>query len=370
MKSLYPDQVNRLLVRGTNWVGDAIMSVPALREIRRLFPQSKITLLVRPWVKDVYSDVAFVDEVIELDSRGRHRGWSGFGRLASELRRREFDLAILLPNSIGAALAVWRARIPGRLGYERDWRGPLLTHPSKIDPEVQKVHQVYYYLGILSGAGLLPTRLWEDTNYQPSIDIGVRESDRQAARRLLERKSVAPGEMLIGVNPGASYGPAKRWLPDRYASVADRLAEIHGARILLFGAANEISIAHEIAKQMKHAPVVLAGETTLGELMAVIRECSLLLTNDSGTMHLAAALDTPQLAIFGSTSEIATGPLGSKSRVIKHPVECSPCFLRECPIDFRCMTRIPADQVFEAADLLLRDSVNSPQRRRDAEKTI
>jgi heptosyltransferase-2 len=356
METIYPDQIKSLLVRGTNWVGDAIMSVPALREIRRLFPQSQITLLVRPWVKDVYSDVPFVDEVVELDSQGRHRGWTGFGRLASELRRKEFDLAILLPNSIGAALAVWRAGIPRRLGYERDWRGPLLSHACKIDPGVQKVHQVYYYLGILSGAGLLPARLWEDTNYQPSIAIGVRDSDRQAARRLLQGKKIDPGEMLIGVNPGASYGPAKRWLPDRYAGVADRLAETHGARILLFGAANEISIAREIAKQMRHAAVVLAGETTLGELMAVIRECSLLVTNDSGTMHLAAALDTPQLAIFGSTSELATGPLGSKSRVIKHPVECSPCFLRDCPIDFRCMTRISADQVFGAADSILRNS--------------
>jgi heptosyltransferase-2 len=356
VKPIYPDQVHRLLIRGTNWVGDAIMSVPALREIRRLFPESQITLLVRPWVKDVYSNVPFVDEVMELDSEGRHRGWSGFRRLTSELRLREFDLAILLPNSIGAALSVWRARIPRRLGYERDWRGPLLTHPCKIDPAVQKVHQVYYYLGILSAAGLLPARLWEDANYQPSIAVGVRDSDRQAARRLLRSKKINPGEKLIGVNPGASYGPAKRWLPDRYASVADRLAETHGARILIFGAANESSIAHEIAKQMRHPPVVLAGETKLGELMALIRECSLLVTNDSGTMHLAAALDVPQLAIFGSTSEIATGPLGSKSRVIKHPVECSPCFLRDCPIDFRCMTRISADQVVDAADSILRNS--------------
>jgi len=251
---------------------------------------------------------------------------------------------------------VWSARIPQRLGYKRDWRGPLLTHPSKIDPAVKKVHQVYYYLGILSGAGLLPARLWEVANYQPSVALGVRDSDRQAARRLLEGKNINPGETLIGVNPGASYGPAKRWLPDRYASVADGLAETHGARILLFGSANEISIAHEIARQMKHPAVVLAGETTLGELMAVIKECRLLVTNDSGTMHLAAALDTPQLAIFGSTSEIATGPLSSKSRVIKHPVECSPCFLRDCPIDFRCMTRISADQVFDAADSILRNS--------------
>src|SRR5687767_9916853 len=151
VKAILPDQVRRLLVRGTNWIGDAIMSVPALREIRRLFPQAEITLLVRPWVTDVYSEVPVFDGVIELDSKGRHRGWSGLGRIASELRRREFDLAILLPNSIGAALAVWHARIPRRVGYERDWRGPLLTHACKMDPAVQRVHQVYYYLGILSG---------------------------------------------------------------------------------------------------------------------------------------------------------------------------------------------------------------------------
>lgn len=356
MKPVYPDQIQRLLIRGTNWVGDAVMSVPAMREIRRLFPRSQITLLVRPWVKDVYSNVDFVDQVIEQDSNGRHRGWRGLEQLASELRLRNFELTILLPNSFGAALTAWRAGIPQRLGYARDGRSPLLTHPSKIDPDVKKVHQVHYYLGILSGAGLLPGRLWEDPSYRPSVAVGIRAADREAARRILGEKNIGPGERLIGVSPGASYGGAKRWLVERFASVADKLAETHGATILIFGAANEIPIARELAKQMKHTPAILAGQTTLGELMGLLKKCSLLITNDSGAMHLAAALATPQLAIFGSTSEIATAPMSAQAHVIKHPVECSPCFLRECPIDFRCMTRVSVDQVYSAAETILRDS--------------
>jgi lipopolysaccharide heptosyltransferase II len=353
MTELARGEIRKILVRGTNWVGDAVMSVPALKEIRRLFPAAHITLLVRPWVKDVYSAADFVDEIEEYDKQGAHRGWAGFTRIVSELRGQGFDLAILLQNAIEAALIVWKAGIPRRMGYSRDARRMLLTHPCKIDPAVKKVHQVYYYLGILSAAGLLPPRLWEDRRYHPSIQIGVRQADRLEARRILHSHGIQDAEPVIGLNPGAYYGPAKRWLSDRYASVADRLAEKHSARIVIFGLPEELRIAEGIARAMKHQAVILAGRTTLARLMGLINACSLIVTNDSGPMHIAAALNVPQVAIFGSTSAVATGPLGARAKIVSHAVECSPCFLRECPIDFRCMTRITVDDVLIVVDSML-----------------
>jgi heptosyltransferase-2 len=167
---------------------------------------------------------------------------------------------------------------------------------------------------------------------------------------MLLDSGVQPGQTVIGLNPGAFYGSAKRWFSERYAQVADTLLERHDARIIIFGSPGERAIADEVARRMKHRGIVLAGRTTLGQLMGLISQCSLLITNDSGPMHLAAALGIPQLAIFGSTSEVATGPLDGRAEVIKHPVDCSPCFLRECPIDFRCMTRISVDRVVAAAE--------------------
>ena len=351
-KSIDPAEVRRLLVRGTNWVGDAVMSVPALKEIRRLFPRARISLLVRPWVRDVYSAVNFVDEVLVFDKRGIHEGWTGRLRLVKEIRRGEFDLAILLQNAFEAAFYPWLSGIPRRVGYARDGRSFLLTHALRIDPDVRAVHQVYYYLGILSGAGWLPGKTWQHRT-PLSAGIGVRDSDRESARNLLESRGVRQDEIIVGLNPGAFFGGAKRWLSDRYAAVADMLAGKFQARIVVFGAPNERRIADEVSQMMTHKPLVLAGETSLGQLMGLLKACRILITNDSGPMHLAAALDVPLVAIFGSSSEIATGPLSSRAQVLKHPVDCSPCFLRECPIDFRCMTGVTTEMVFAAACRLI-----------------
>jgi heptosyltransferase-2 len=340
----------KILIRGTNWVGDAVISIPAMREIRRLFPDAHISLLVRPWVQDIYSAVDFVDEILQYDKHGIHQGLAGFRTLIGDLRNRRFDLAILLQNAFEAALIAWCARIPRRIGYARDARSLLLTNACKIDPAVRQVHQAYYYLGILSGLGLLEQRLWECQDYSLNISIGIREADQRAARKILRSGGIAEEQVVVGINPGAYYGEAKRWFPDCYAGVADALAARYGARIVLFGSSTDLPVVEEVAAHMQHPSLVLAGRTTLGQLIALIKECHLLITNDSGPMHLAAALDVPQLALFGSTSEIATGPLSLNATVIKHPVECNPCFLRKCPTDFRCMKGISTQQVLEAAE--------------------
>jgi heptosyltransferase-2 len=343
----------KILIRGTNWVGDAVISIPAMREIRNLFPQAHISLLVRPWVREIFSAVDFVDEILDYDKAGPHGGWQGFNRLASDLKSRNFDLAILLQNAFEAAFLAWYARIPKRIGYARDGRSPFLTSACRIDPAVRRVHQAHYYLGILSQMGWLPKQLWTQKNYPLPIHIAVRQTDIRAAREMLRSAGIHEGEMVIGVNPGAFYGAAKRWLPDRYAAVADGLAKQYRSRIVIFGSSSDVRVAEEVSTKMESTPVILAGRTTLGQLMGLIKECRLLITNDSGPMHLAAALDVPQLAIFGSTSEIETGPLSSRARIIKHPADCNPCFLRECPSDFRCMRGISVSNVLEESRKIL-----------------
>jgi heptosyltransferase-2 len=362
VKKIDPEGIQRILIRGTNWVGDAVMSVPAMREIRRVFSKARISLLVRPWVRDVYSAAEFIDEIIEYDNKGIHGGWVGRRRLVSEIRRSEFDMALLLQNAFEGAFHAWWAGIPVRAGYARDGRSLLLTHAVPIDPEVQKVHQGYYYLGILSGIGLFRTRSWQ-AGYSLSAAIGVRDSDCEAARDLLRSKGIRENQVIVGMNPGAFYGGAKRWLPDRYAAVADALAIKYGARIVILGSMSERSIGEDIAGLMSHPPLILAGETTLGQLMGLLKQCRVLVTNDSGPMHLAAALDVPQVAIFGSSSDIATGPLSSRAVVVKHPVDCSPCFRRECPIDFRCMMRISKDDVLVEACRMFEESPSAHVRK-------
>ncbi len=354
VKLLRPEETRKLLIRGTNWVGDAVMSVPAMRAIRKIYSRSSIYLLVRPWVRDVYAAADFVDEIIVYDKENIHRGWGGKLHLIMTLRRQHFDAAILLQNAFEAAFIAWAAGIPYRIGYAKDGRGILLTHSGKIDPAVHKKHQAYYYLGILASVGLLPERPWEHEIHSLRADIGICEADRMAARKLLEQRGIKPGQQIVGLNPGAAYGGAKRWPADRYAAVGDALVRNHGVRIVIFGSSAERVIADQVAASMISGPVVLAGHTSLGQLMALLKECRLLITNDSGPMHLAAALGVPQLAIFGSTNELATGPLSDRAEVIKNPVHCSPCLLRECPTDFCCMTGISADRVLEAADAKLK----------------
>jgi heptosyltransferase-2 len=353
VKPIEPDKVKRLLIRGANWVGDAVISIPAMREIRRIFPEAHISLLVRPWVRDIYAAAEFVDEILDYDKHGIHRGLFGFNRLVTQLRRRRFDMAILLQNAFEAALIAWSAGIPNRIGYARDGRSPLLTHPCRINAAIQSVHQAYYYLDMLSGLGFLKPQLWTDSEHPPSIDLKISEEDREVSRRMLRSRGIRENDIIVGINPGAFYGEAKRWFPDRYAAVADSLSSRYGARIVLFGSSNDLHMAENVAAGMKQPAVILAGQTTLGQLMGLLSECSLLITNDSGPMHLAAALNIPQLAIFGSTSEIATGPLSPKAVVIKHPVPCNPCFLRECPTDFSCMMGISVAQVTDAAQIIL-----------------
>ena len=334
----------KLLVRATNWLGDAVMSIPALRAIREAFPDWRITVLARPWVADLYAREQFCDRIIRYDRNGDHGGLGGKWRLAGELRGDRYDCAILLQNAFDAALLAWLARIPRRIGYARDGRGFLLTDAVALPgPDDIPKHQRFYYLELLRRAGLI-RRLPESSD----IRLGSAELAAAAGREQWQRRKLPAGPW-IGVSPGAAFGGAKRWLPERFAEAASRLSSDLDADVAVFGSPAEAELCQVVAGQVGPRAHNLAGRTTLAEFIDLAATCSLYLTNDSGPMHVATALGVPTIAVFGATDDHATGPSGSWARVVRQAVHCSPCLLRECPIDHRCMTRVDTAMVVEMA---------------------
>jgi heptosyltransferase-2 len=335
----------KLLVRATNWVGDAIMSIPALAGIRRRWPSAQISILARPWVADLYREQELCDRLIVYDTLGKHRGFSGREALAAELQEEKFDAAMLLQNAFDAAWVVWRAGIPERIGYALDARGLLLTRAIAV-PRRGEIppHESYYYLELLRRAG------WIDRipEIEP-ISLGVSRSSREHAEETLTRAGVRPGVLRIAFAAGAAFGSAKCWPAERFAALADRLIAGLNADVILFGTPAERPVIQSIAGAMRYRPVMLAGETAIGELPALLAACHLFVGNDSGAMHVAGAVGLPGVAIFGPTDPAGTAPVTGKFALVQEAVFCSPCFLRRCPIDHRCMLRITVDAVEAAA---------------------
>jgi heptosyltransferase-2 len=324
-------------------VGDAVMSLPALDALRARFPRAEIVLLSKPWVSELYWHHPAVNRQIIYKPNSEHRGPLGFARLVRELRAERFDAAFLFQNAFHAAWLAWLARIPLRVGYARDGRSWFLA--DAVEPPLPAAygHQVYYYLQLLFRAGVIEKP-------QPVEEIRLRLTDPEKhwATRMADSLGLRGPRFIVGLAPGAAFGPAKRWLPKRFGELADRLIGALNADVLIFGSPAERSLAEEIAAAMKHTPAIAAGKTSLRQLLALMARCRLMVTNDSGPMHLAAALGVPVVAIFGSTDERATGPVGKRVRIVTRGVQCSPCGRRECPIDFRCMRDISVEEVFRA----------------------
>jgi heptosyltransferase-2 len=342
---------SKILIRATNWVGDAVMSLPAIRAVNARFPQAEITVLARPWVADLYARETAVHRLIPYAAAP---GWHGLGdklRAAQTLHRERFDCAILLQNAFEAALITWLARIPRRFGYDRDGRGALLTDPVPV-PRAGEIprHERFYYLEMLRRADLI-------ADLPESNDVHLEGADaarREGARRFDERNIAG---LVIGVSPGAAYGTAKQWIPERFAEAAIHVARSQAGSVVVFGSRGERDLCEIVAQGISRGGIGtrnLAGETTLGEFIEMAAACRVFLTNDSGAMHIASALGVPTVAVFGATDDTTTGPTGPLARIVREPVECSPCLLRECPIDHRCMTRVPAARVTEVALELLR----------------
>lgn len=318
------------------------MTTPAIRTIRQNFPQAEISVLVHPWGADVFSASPYIDRIINYYKKTTHKGLPGMWRLAWELKAEHFDLAILLQNAFEAALITRMAGIPLRAGYSRDGRRLLLSHAVPLPQQRKTVHQVHYYQGLLTDLGLTPG--------PNELFLALRDEDRERAAGLINRDDSGP---LIGLNPGASYGPAKRWPVKKYAQLAEQLIKKLNARIVIFGTGADQQAASRIKNG--HSRIIdLSAKTSLAEAMALIDACAVFVTNDSGLMHVASALHTPLVAIFGSTNPVTTGPYTDNAVVIRHPMPCSPCMQTDCHGNFACMEDIGPDEVGAAVISLLR----------------
>lgn len=343
-----------ILVRGVNWIGDAVMTLPALRALRLARPDSKIALLVKPWVLPVFEGDPNVDELILYSED--HKGLMGRLRLAGRLRDYRFSTAILFQNALDAAIIAFLAGIPERIGYNRDARRALLTKAVPFDKHAGSLHHVDYYMNLLDKAGFAVEAS------RPWIYLSLEE-------RLKAREDLAGMRRpVVGLNPGATFGSSKRWHPARFEEVARRVIDDLGGSVVVFGGPSETGIAKGILEGIQSlwpdrdltsgpAPRVrmAAGRTTLRELIALVSEMDVLVTNDSGPMHIGYAVGTPVVAIFGSTSPELTGPVGYGDIVIRKDVDCAPCFERKCPKgEIRCMDLVSSEEVFGAVKCLMR----------------
>ncbi len=328
-------------MRGVNWVGDAVMTMPAIRAIRRAMPEAAVTLLVKPWVSGLFEKDPNIDGLMLYGAE--FGGINGKLRLALALRQKDFKEAVLLQNAFDAALICFLAGIPERIGYGRDARGWLLTRSIPWHGEDRQMHHSQYYMNLLEKAGIIKDSGRQD----PWIYLALEE-------RLRAREAIAGfglGRPLVGLNPGAAFGPAKRWPPARFRELAEAITGELGGGVLVFGSEKEAEAAHEITSGLPGA-VSLAGRTTLRMLAAFISECDALVSNDSGAMHVGYAVGTPLVALFGSTEPAFTGPPEGSAVVIKKDLPCSPCFKRECPKDGAsaslagCMDAITVSEVF------------------------
>ncbi len=333
----------RILIRSSNWLGDAVMSVPAIRAIKAGRPDAHITVAVPSKIASMWKLVPEVSEIIPLPNK------SLLAAVRSIRRRSLFDVVILFPNSLRAALETWLTGIPRRVGYRGHFRSWLLNQiicqretPGPIE------HQADRYMRVARELG-----------------ANVQDNWREALPRVRDISdgtgTVPPGDecVKLALSPGAEYGLAKRWLPQRFAEVAAVVAAKLSVQWILLGTAKDVAVGEMIARTLGHSCVNRVGQTTLEQLIDELRECRLLLTNDTGTMHLASLLGVPTVAIFGSTEPRLTGPLGDRHIIVRHQVECSPCFLRECPIDFRCMKAVSVDEAINGVLRILQRSAPS-----------
>ena len=343
------DEMRSVLIRAPNWIGDAVMCTPALMDVREAWPQATITLLARPSIAQLLKGHPAIDDIIVYDHKGCHAGIWGKRTLIQTLKKREFSAAILFQNAFEAALLAFLAKIPKRFGYATDGRRFLLSQPVQLPGDKRTYHQVHYYQGLLKGLG------WKVRSRTPSLSL-LQEEEEQLSMQFPEL-SLDDDCLLVGINPGSIYGSAKRWLPERFAATAERLVESfeedsvprRKVRCVLVGGDGEESLGETIASRMQHKPIILSGKTSIRELMGVIKRCGLFITNDTGPMHIADAFGVTLVAIFGSTDPRNTSPFENGQALVRHAVRCSPCLLRHCPIDHRCMTRISIDDVFHAA---------------------
>ena len=349
MTQVQANEIKRVVVRGTNWVGDSVMTIPALRALRRILPEARITLVLRPSAKGIFADVDFIDEVLVYD---RRNALSVFSQI-KEWKRRRFDLAVLFQNAFEAALIPFFAGVPLRLGYATESRQALLTHPLALPDWRASRHEVFYYLYLVTALEQLLFGSSEICEQVPDASLEISDARRAEAENLLRSYGVRADEPVVALCPGSINSRAKRWPADAYAALADRLME-SGRQVLLIGSADETDVSTEVTQGMRQRPIVLTGKTSLDQITAALSLVDLVVTNDTGPAHIAAALGRPTLVIFGPTNPLTTRPFAPEAEILRHPPDCAPGMLRDCPIDHRCMTAISVEEVFEHSHALLK----------------
>ena len=315
----------KILVLTPSWVGDAVMSLPSVKRLSEICPSSQIDILCKPFVKDVFINNPLIKNIFEINSNH----WK------NKVREQAYDSTILLPNSFRSALILNQLNIKNRIGYPSEFRRFLLTQPIKLKKDLKQKHHAYYYMNLIDG----------NYNEKPVAEIHVSDEEKKAAQKMLEKKDIPKGKWIVGIVPGAQNSRAKQWFPERFALLSDILTKTYKAKIVIFGNKAERKLAENVADLMEADSINFAGETTLRETIGLMSLCSIFVSNDTGGMHLAAACGKPVVALFGPTEDWNTSPLGENHLIIRQPVPCSPCMLRDCPIDHRCFRLLTVDRV-------------------------
>ncbi len=331
----------KILVRGTNWVGDAVMQIPALRQLRAVFSDAHITLCTRDWAKGLFADADFIDEILPITANE-----SVFSQ-SKKLREKDFDLAVLFTNSFQTALVTKFGKVKTRFGYANEGRSFLLTNPIAKPSWKSERHEIFYYLNLISEVekhyfGIVSEQI-------PQFNLQVSDERKMSARRFLSENGVDLSKPIVAFCAGSTNSRAKRWQPASYAKLNDKIQSELNANVILIGDKSELDVSLEVVRKSEVKPILLTGKTSLAEATAILSICALLVSNDTGPAHISAASGTKTIVIFGPTNPKTTHPIGAE--IVRKEVDCSPCMLRDCPIDHRCMTQISAAEIFAKINL-------------------
>jgi len=349
MAQFSADNIKNVVVRGTNWVGDSVMTVPALRAIRRVLPQAKITLVLRPSAKGLFADADFIDELLVYD----RRNMLAVIPQIREWRKRKFELAILLQNAFEAALIPFLSGVPIRIGYATEARQSLLTHPLELPEWRSSKHEVFYYLYVVTALEQLLYGTSTICESDPDTSLNLSALRKTEATDFLASHGINQDNPIVVICPGSINSRAKRWPAESFAKLSDQLRD-EGRQVVVIGSKGEEDVSREVTQRMRQKPVDLTGKTTIDQITAILGLADLVITNDTGPAHIAAALGRPTLVIFGPTNPLTTRPFSGQAEILRHPPDCAPCMLRDCPIDHRCMTAITVEEVVGQSRAILK----------------